>query len=515
MSHRAPRSSRQVLLTGLVLLFALPALAQGVDVEPNNTCSTAQEMGTVSLPFTVDGELEPAPDVDFFLVTGEADERVQIDLAGSATGQGTLEDPLLGAFDGSCNPLGVDDEGGFGGDARLVLDIPADGRLILAATSFSDFAFLGGGPGSYRLTVSDFQTIGSISGRIVDGDTGDPLPGVDWPYTQVHLFQCGDPACEVLDNVGTHSPDLDGRFSFTSLPSGEPLIVGTYKVHVGSQGYEFFIGDPFEVFADEDFDMGDLPMTPLSLIGTVGGRLVDAVSGLPLSGTAPPFASAVLERCFDFGCLFAAQATVDDDGRFQVLGPRWQLAPGRYRVQASAEQYVARAGTEFDVGERQSLDVGDFALEPVAVQVIESTSCSDLPSTGGTCAFSVRVHNASRGRVSGAAWADVWAATEFPFFLFHHFQVGMNGTVNPMAQKFNLAPRQVATFGFSFDVPDSVEDGALICGAVNLGKNPSPHLDLLGSRFVFCISKVGGVLTVLGEKEGHKKLRAVTDRKVR
>ena len=49
-----------------------PALSQ--EVEPNNTCPTAQEVGQVRLPLTLEGELAPTTetlaDVDFFQFTG-------------------------------------------------------------------------------------------------------------------------------------------------------------------------------------------------------------------------------------------------------------------------------------------------------------------------------------------------------------------------------------------------------------------------------------------------------------
>lgn len=49
-----------------------PAFSQGTEVEPNDACLTAQDLGTITLPFTLSGSLDGFPfpngDVDFFRV---------------------------------------------------------------------------------------------------------------------------------------------------------------------------------------------------------------------------------------------------------------------------------------------------------------------------------------------------------------------------------------------------------------------------------------------------------------
>ena len=56
--------------------------------------------------------------------------------------------------------------------------MPADGVVILAATSAgdADFSGAGGSAGSYLLTISPEAYAVSVSGRVVDGKTGVPLP---------------------------------------------------------------------------------------------------------------------------------------------------------------------------------------------------------------------------------------------------------------------------------------------------------------------------------------------------
>ena len=147
--------------------FAVVAVEQGTDSEPNNTCSTAQNLGSVGFPFVVNGSLDstpPAPgdtlprgDVDFFRFTAAPGAVVTIDLEGQSTGKGTLYDPLLGAFDSGCGLLATADTGGVGLNARLKLTIPSDSVVVLAVTACCDYGFTEGGIGSYQLTIQGTQ----------------------------------------------------------------------------------------------------------------------------------------------------------------------------------------------------------------------------------------------------------------------------------------------------------------------------------------------------------------------
>src|SRR6185369_3804542 len=105
----------------LAILFALAcilsspsaALAQAVDIEPNNTCSTAQNIGQVSSTLTINGSIDrilAVSDVDFYKLTGTPGQRIIIDLEGQSTGRGTLQDPFLGAFNSFCNLIGSNDD---------------------------------------------------------------------------------------------------------------------------------------------------------------------------------------------------------------------------------------------------------------------------------------------------------------------------------------------------------------------------------------------------------------------
>jgi len=242
------------------------AFAQATDTEPNNSCPAAQDIGPIDVntPFTVVGSLDTppeVPDVDFFRFSATPGALLVADLAGEPTGQGTLPDPLLGLFDSDCNFIALSDDTDSL-NSRLHFVMPADGVGILAASSFPDAQFLGHGEtsGTYDLTVSPAPpAIGSIAGRVIDATTGEPLTGNLPPFTTVDLLRC-EPDC--IEFVASQATDDEGRFLFTGDPFGNPLPVGTYQVSAFAQEFETNVTAPFDVAEGEDFDVGDIPLTP-------------------------------------------------------------------------------------------------------------------------------------------------------------------------------------------------------------------------------------------------------------
>ncbi|MGH9893018.1 MAG: hypothetical protein ACREA0_13710, partial [bacterium] len=144
-----------------MIFLSLSSLAYGQDTEPNNPCTSAQDLGAVALPFVQQGELvdlDPDPDdVDFFRLEGTPGAIIRVDLEGAATGAGTLEDPFLGFFDSACNLLSLNDDSGGTLNSRLNITVPADGFFVLGVTRCCDGDFSAGGIGTYRLTLTPFQ----------------------------------------------------------------------------------------------------------------------------------------------------------------------------------------------------------------------------------------------------------------------------------------------------------------------------------------------------------------------
>jgi hypothetical protein len=266
MQRFAQISTRLLATLCVAGWFSSHAFAQA-DMEPNDSCPAAQDVGAFdgSSPLLVTGSLDTPPDepdVDFFRFSAIPGASLVADLAGADTGQGTLPDPFLGLFDSDCNPVASnDDTGTF--NSRLQFVVPADGVVILAATSCCDDQFTGAGDssGSYELTVSPAPpAIGSIAGRVVDANTGEPLPGNSPPFAFVDLLRCDGVDC--FEVVASQNTDDEGGFRFEGDFADEPLPAGTYQVRAFATEFQEEATEPFDVDEGEDFDVGDIALGP-------------------------------------------------------------------------------------------------------------------------------------------------------------------------------------------------------------------------------------------------------------
>jgi hypothetical protein len=239
---------------------SVTAASTGTELEPNNSCQTAQDVGAVSLPYVLDGNLDSSagPDIDFYRLSGTAGALLAIDHEGQSTGKGTLSDPYLGVFDSNCNLIAVNDDSGST-NSHVEITVPSDGVLVLGATFCCDSSFSGGGEGSYQLTVAPVQLIGSIAGRITDGFNGAPLRGDVDPFAYVSLLQCDEFGCR---NINSQPADSEGRFLFTSHFNGTPLRPGNYKIVVSAYRFLTRETELFAVGNAENYDLGDFALTP-------------------------------------------------------------------------------------------------------------------------------------------------------------------------------------------------------------------------------------------------------------
>lgn len=495
------------LLPGIVLVLAgaLPSVVGAQEVEPNHPCENAQDFGATSLPVSVSGELGPTAeslDVDFFRFLLTPAEAVQADLEGASTGQGTLVDPYLGLFDSACSLIAFNDDSGSL-NSRLLFEAPADGIVVLGVTACCDGGFEGGGEGSYLLSLKRLVAIDSISGRIVDANTGAGLPGQEFPFASVQLLRCDAFGC--FEFAGFEQTDADGRFQFSRDQSGNLLSSGTYQVQASAAGFESFVSEPFDVGEGVALDLGDLPLGRLQLIGTVSGRAVDAVTGDPVTGFMPPFAVIFLERCETDICFAVAAANPDLDGRFSFDGRIFSIPPGTFRLRGIADDYEESVFPEFAVGAFEDVDVGDFSLTPFPIQFGSVQECQ-VPPGGGLCEFSITASNRGPGRYRGEAWATVDVSTPGAS-RNTRFQVGNVGATNPMPRRINLQQGEVATLGFQLDVPATVQDGTLVCVTVAVGRDPDPQFNTQGDRFISCALKQAGDFETMPAKEGRRRYR--------
>jgi hypothetical protein len=283
----------KALVLGLLLVGGAGVrLAFAQEIEPNNPCTSAQDLGEVALPFTMSGSLdstEADPDVDFFQFSGAPGSLVKVDLEGADTGKGTLVDPFLGFFDSGCNLIAINDDSA-GLNSRLVVTVPDDGVFILAATVCCDLEFLGGGVGTYEMTIAHFAVIGTISGRVVDALTGSPLAGNTEPFTFVQLVRCEGSDC--FDIRSEQPADPQGRFLFDRDFDGVPLEVGTYQVVAIASQYQPVQTDPITVDEGEERDVGDLRLQPFP----VQMLNINACGSIPARGGTCKYSVMVANR---------------------------------------------------------------------------------------------------------------------------------------------------------------------------------------------------------------------------
>ena len=99
------------------------------------------------------GMVDYGGDVDWFAVTLVAGRHYRVDLEGTSTGQGDLEDPVLrGIYDSAGDPVpgaGDNDDGGAGYNSRLEFTAPESATYYVATGAHAAHT------GSYRLSVAE------------------------------------------------------------------------------------------------------------------------------------------------------------------------------------------------------------------------------------------------------------------------------------------------------------------------------------------------------------------------
>src|SRR5215510_1978759 len=170
------RLTRPVSLAigAILLLTGLSPAASAQEIEPNNSCFTAPDSGSITPPAFVTGSIDaanasPFTDVDFFRLTAApgTDLRATVGL-----------NQRVGVFSEQCVLQAQSDP--FG-ENKVDFTVPASGTFILAVSDrfdnfFQGFGFFNSGPYTVSITVQP-PKIGSISGRLVDAVAGTPLVG--------------------------------------------------------------------------------------------------------------------------------------------------------------------------------------------------------------------------------------------------------------------------------------------------------------------------------------------------
>jgi hypothetical protein len=150
------------------MAFSVQAnVATYAEVEPNNTCATAQDLTSATGPLQVTGyKTQDVNAVDFFKFHGTPGTQVHVSLIGDSSKPAPLTSLLVGAFTSACpgSPDGSQDPdlgraSSFENPVQLDFTIPSDGIFIVAANACCDFSFTGSGTieGAYVLSVTGDQ----------------------------------------------------------------------------------------------------------------------------------------------------------------------------------------------------------------------------------------------------------------------------------------------------------------------------------------------------------------------
>jgi hypothetical protein len=488
-------SCGKLLLTILILTSTTAALAIQ-EVDPNNTCALAQNVGALSAnaTLTVNGALKTpptVPDADFYKFTGGTPGNLfRVSVHGVSDGVDTLTLPMVEALNSTC---GVTFTSGAQDPINFEVVVPADGVVVLGVTSCCDFAFTGAGSyaGSYTLAATEIVPVKSISGRAVDSVTGQPISGVF-----VNLALCQDPACTTGGPlVGFNTTDPLGQFTFTNTFFGTPLDPGTYQVTLednSSQRYEPALSTPFSAASGEQKLIPDIAMVLAPVIGSISGRIVDSVTHAPLSGVSAPFAHVFLSGCSLYSCSFVSGFT-DGSGRFRFdhdQSGRGIVANASFSLYIAGDQYQQLFSTTGLIGPGANQDLGDIQLVSNPIRFTVLQGCASVPLTGGVCEYKVEITNGIASPVEGAAWATINANGLGSFVGSSVFQTGEPQEMYLAAATKTTRASRTATF--EFEVPATVPIYAFICPTFWFGVGEvNPELYAQGSMYDYadCVQR--------------------------
>ena len=217
--------------------------------------------GWVDEGFPATGEIEVGDDADWFGVWMEEGIEYTFDLEGSATGMGSLRDPLLRLMDGDGNLITSNDDGGEGLNSRITFTPDYNGVFYLSAESYWN------NTGTYTLSMEasddyadNTSTSGwvnesfSATGEIEAGDDADWFgvwmeEGIEYTFdlegSATGMGSLRDPYLRLMDGDGnfitsnddggeglnsqiTFTPDYDGVFYLSAESFGSNT--GTYTL---------------------------------------------------------------------------------------------------------------------------------------------------------------------------------------------------------------------------------------------------------------------------------------------
>jgi hypothetical protein len=224
---------------------------------------------------------------------------------------------------------------------------------------------------------------------------------------------------------------------------------------------------------------------PPEPIQAITGRLIDAVTGAPLPGNAPPYTSVELIRCNVDGCFqWLIHTNPDEFGvfRFETDSSGLPIEPGQFLVRAYAEVYAPVEVGPFEIASGETADLGDIGLQPPPFVFENVLPCRDIPASGGKCSYSVDIRSNIDVAVKGLGWSIVnaWGGTS---------PVGYTQFTADHNRNVMLGAFKVRTLSFSFNVPADVGAGTYMCADAWFSDRTTDYFGTLRFQQLFCVMK--------------------------
>jgi hypothetical protein len=287
---------------------------------------------------------------------------------------------------------------------------------------------------------------------------------------------------------------VENQIEFTVPESGSFILAVADRSDFGFSGFGSNSG-PYQL---------SIALQPPS-IGSISGRLVDAVSRTPLVGATTPFARVELRRCLNGSCFELVNSqNADAVGmfRFELDSRGRRIRVGDFQLTASAEEFQP-ATLIFSVNANQNQEVGDVALIPPPILFSNIRPCAAILPQGGVCQYSVRIRNNTTAKFTGQALSQVIGGLGSTRFEASTQRNGVSPVRAPVTVP-ELGSRDVTFF---FNVPSFVPNGTTVCTQLQLGLDPSPLFNVARQRDLFCLAKGGSGFWVMSAEES----RAVFD----
>ena len=229
-------------------LLALPTVSNAqqlnipdpINENVNTLCTSSLDLGSLTTPFARDAELQnsgPTGRANFFRFNAVPGTELEVSLTGLLSNNNSTPDPYLGWFNSDCQLLAINDDAGSL-DSFLIVTVPDDGVLVLAATTCCDSTFSGEFDSSeinYRISIGvPPPSIGTLYLEIQNALTFETLRGNDVPYAFAELYRCELDCDQFIGSLGAND---DGQLAFNGYDFNPRLTPGTYLLRARAEGF--------------------------------------------------------------------------------------------------------------------------------------------------------------------------------------------------------------------------------------------------------------------------------------